>query len=53
MAIDIIKLYGITDKGDVMIPKFIVRDFFKLEFLEPLDETYYYRWYEWNSQSYG
>lgn len=46
MAIDIIKLYGITDKGDVMIPKFIVRDFFKLEFLEPLDETYYYRWYE-------
>jgi len=39
------KLYGIADREGVKIPKFIVRDFFKLEFLEPLDETLSYRWF--------
>jgi len=46
VAIHIMKLYGITDKDDVIIPKFIVRDYFKLEFLEPLDETWHHRWFK-------
>ena len=41
----IIKLYDIKDTAHfTWIPKFIVRDWYKLEFLQDLKDTYNYQW---------
>lgn len=46
-AVNIIKLYNITQTQDnQLIPKFIVRDWYKLDFLQPLESTYDYEWFE-------
>ena len=41
----ICSLYSLQLKND-KIPKFIIRDWYKLEFLEKLEKTYNYRWFE-------
>ena len=42
---EIIKLYDIKDTAHfTWIPKFIVRDWYKLEFLQDLKDTYNYQW---------
>jgi len=44
-AREIIKLYDIKDTAhSTLIPKFIVRDWYKLEFLQDLKDTYDYQW---------
>jgi hypothetical protein len=40
----ICSLYQLELKND-KIPKFIIRDWYKLEFLEKLEKTYNYRWF--------
>lgn len=46
-AEQIVKLYGIKDTAYfTWIPKFIVRDYFKLEFLKQQKQTYYYKYYK-------
>ena len=46
-AIDIQELYGIKEQAHFSwIPKFIVRDWYKLEFLKPIKETHNHRWFE-------
>jgi len=43
----IVKLYGIKDTAHfTWLPKFIVRDWYKLEFLQPREKTYNHRWFE-------
>ena len=43
----IIKLYDIKDPAHfTWIPKFIVRDWYKLEFLQDLKDTHNYQWFE-------
>ena len=43
----IIKLYGLKETAHYYwIPKFIVRDWYKLEFLENLEDTFYYQEFE-------
>ena len=43
----IIKLYDIKDTAHfTWIPKFIVRDWYKLEFLQDLEDTYNYQWFD-------
>jgi hypothetical protein len=43
----IIKLYDIKDVAHfTQIPKFIVRDWYKLEFLQDLEGTHNYQWFE-------
>ena len=46
VANEIMRLYGITNKDAFRLPKFLVRDFYKLEFLLSLEGTYHHRWYE-------
>jgi len=44
---EIIKLYDIKDATNfTRIPKFIVRDWYKLEFLIDLEDTYNYQWFD-------
>jgi hypothetical protein len=44
---EIIKLYDIKDTAHfTWIPKFIVRDWYKLEFLQDLEDTHNYQWFE-------
>ena len=46
-ALKIIELYKIQDTAHFSwIPKFIVRDWYKLEFLQDLNQTYNYQWFE-------
>lgn len=46
-AESIIKLYDIKESAHFSwLPKFIVRDWYKLEFLERLEDTYNYRWFK-------
>ena len=46
-ALAIMKLYGLNGpSNDFLIPKFIVRDWYKLEFLKPLDWTHDYQWFD-------
>jgi hypothetical protein len=46
-ADNIIDLYDIPDMAHFSwIPKFIVRDWYKLEFLKPIEETHNHRWFE-------
>ena len=46
-AKEIIKLYDIKDPAHfTWIPKFIVRDWYKLEFLQDLKDTHNYQWFE-------
>ena len=46
-AKEILELYGIKDMAHFSwIPKFIVRDWYKLGFLEELEQTYSYQWFE-------
>ena len=46
-AHDIIKLYDIKETAHfTWIPKFIVRDWYKLEFLQDLEDTYNYQWFD-------
>lgn len=46
-ATNIIKLYNIKETAHFSwIPKFIVRDWYKLEFLQELNQTFNYRWFE-------
>ncbi len=46
-AMDIIKLYNIKETDHFSwIPKFIVRDWYKLEFLQDIKETYNYKWFK-------
>jgi hypothetical protein len=46
-AKEIIKLYDIKDTAHfTWLPKFIVRDWYKLEFLQDLEGTYHYRWFD-------
>jgi hypothetical protein len=46
-AESIIKLYGIKEPAHFSwLPKFIVRDWYKLEFLERLEDTYNYHWFK-------
>jgi hypothetical protein len=43
----IIKLYDIKDTAHfTWIPKFIVRDWYKLEFLQDIEDTYNYQWFD-------
>ena len=43
----IIKLYDIKDTAHfTWIPKFIVRDWYKLEFLQDIEDTHNYRWFD-------
>lgn len=43
----IIKLYDMKDTAHfTWIPKFIVRDWYKLDFLEDLEDTYNYQWFD-------
>ena len=45
-AKEIIKLYDIKDTAHfTWIPKFIIRDWYKLEFLQDLEDTYNYHWF--------
>ena len=45
-ANNIVKLYDIKDPEHfTWLPKFIVRDWYKLEFLQPREETFNYRWF--------
>ena len=47
VARQIIELYKIKETAHFSwIPKFIVRDFYKLEFLQKLEDTYNYQWFE-------
>ena len=44
---EIIKLYDIKDTAHfTWIPKFIVRDWYKLEFLQDLEDTHNYQWFD-------
>ena len=46
-AADMIKMYGMKGMAHFSwIPKFIVRDWYKLEFLQPLEDTYDYQWFQ-------
>jgi len=46
-AKEIIKLYDIKETAHFSwIPKFIVRDWYKLEFLQDLEDTHNYQWFE-------
>lgn len=46
-AHNIIKLYGVKESAHFSwLPKFIVRDWYKLEFLERLEDTYNYHWFK-------
>lgn len=46
-ALSITRLYDIKNMGHFSwIPKFIVRDWYKLEFLSDLRDTYNYQWFE-------
>ena len=46
-AMDIIKLYNIKETAHFSwIPKFIVRDWYKLEFLEPIEDTQNHQWFK-------
>ena len=46
-AKEIIKLYDIKDAVHfTWIPKFIIRDWYKLEFLQDLKDTYNYHWFD-------
>ena len=46
-AKEIIKLYDIKDTAHfTWIPKFIIRDWYKLEFLQDLKDTYNYHWFD-------
>jgi hypothetical protein len=46
MAKDIIKLYDIKETAHFSwLPKFIVRDWYKLEFLQDLEDTYSHQWF--------
>jgi hypothetical protein len=46
-AKEIIKLYDIKDTAHfTWLPKFIVRDWYKLEFLQDLEDTYNYQWFD-------
>lgn len=43
----IMKLYDMKDVTDLsLIPKFIIRDWYKLEFLQELPDTYNYQWFD-------
>ena len=43
----IIKLYDIKDTAHfTWIPKFIIRDWYKLEFLQDLEDTHNYQWFD-------
>jgi len=44
---NIIKLHNIKETAYfTWIPKFVVRDWYKLEFLQPLEDTYVYKWFQ-------
>ena len=44
---NIIQLYKLKETSYyTWIPKFIIRDWYKLEFLQPLSNTYHYHWFE-------
>lgn len=45
-AIDNITSFYNISMSNTYIPKFIVRDWYKLEFLENLKDTYNYKWFE-------
>lgn len=45
-AIEIHKLYNIGGEHFVWIPKFVVRDWYKLEFLKELEDTHNYKLFE-------
>jgi len=46
-AKEIIKLYDIKETAHFSwIPKFIVRDWYKLEFLQDLEDTHNYQWFD-------
>lgn len=46
-ANDIQKLYGIKEQAHfTWIPKFVVRDWFKLAFLQKITNTYDYQWFD-------
>jgi len=46
-AMDIIKLYNIKETAHFSwLPKFIVRDWYKLEFLIPIEERFSHQWFE-------
>jgi hypothetical protein len=46
-ALSITKLYDIKDdKHFIWIPKFIVRDWYKMEFLLDIEDTYDHQWFE-------
>jgi len=46
-AKEIIKLYDIKDTAHfTWLPKFIVRDWYKLEFLQDLEDTHDYQWFD-------
>jgi hypothetical protein len=44
--LNIKKLYGIKDMDSDRVPKFIVRDWYKLEFLQEVHETYNYQLFD-------
>ena len=43
---EILDFYEIKERYYLYIPKFIVRDYYKLEFLEELKTTYDFRWFQ-------
>ena len=46
-AMKIKKLYKLMEPAHfIWIPKFIVRDWYKLEFLQDLESTYNHQWFE-------
>ena len=46
-ALEIIKLYDITDHAHFSwLPKFVVRDWYKLDFLKDVGQTYNGKWFE-------
>lgn len=46
-AHSIVDLYDIKEIAHFSwIPKFVVRDWYKMEFLKPLDQTYNYQWFD-------
>jgi len=46
-ANSIVEIYNIKDPAHfTWIPKFLVRDWYKLEFLQDLEDTYNYQWFD-------
>ena len=47
VAQQVIELYGIHKASHFSwLPKFIIRDFYKLEFLEDIEDTHNYQWFD-------